>query len=183
MKVITVSGYKSTELGIYNENHEGIRYIKKIIKQHIASFIDNGLEWVIISGQLGVELWTAEVVFELQHDFPQLKIAIFTPYLLQEENWNELNKEKYQKIISNVNHLDSITKKKYEAPYQLALKNQFLIDKSDGLLLLYDEEKEGTPKYLLQEARKKEKNSTFNIYLINFQDVQDIVDEELYWES
>lgn len=179
MKIIVVSGYKNSELGIFDEKHEGIKYIKKVIKQSLEQFILGGLEWVLISGQLGVELWSAEVVIELQTLYPNLKLGIFTPYLLHDENWNELNREKYQKIMENANHVDSVTRRNYEAPYQLSLKNQFLIDKSDGILLIYDEEKDGTPKYILNEARKKQ---DYKIQLINFQDLQDVVEEELFTE-
>ncbi|GAA3327349.1 hypothetical protein GCM10020331_066930 [Ectobacillus funiculus] len=51
----------------------------------MTAFLEEGLEWVLISGQLGVELWTAEVVFELQMEYPDLKLAVFTPFLEQEE--------------------------------------------------------------------------------------------------
>lgn len=178
MKVLVVTGYKSTELGIFDEKNEGIKYIKKAIKQQLEIFIENGLEWILISGQLGVELWTAEIVFEMKKFYSHLKLAVFTPYLSQEENWNELNKEKYQKIISRADHVDSITKIKYSSPQQLTLKNQFLVAKSEGILLLYDEEKEGTPKFILNEAEKKKRKTEYIIQQINFQDLQDMVEEE-----
>ena len=37
--------------------------------------LGEGLEWVIISGQLGTELWSAEVVFEIQEEYTQLIIS------------------------------------------------------------------------------------------------------------
>lgn len=180
MKILVVSGYKSSELGIFDEKNEGIQYVKKAIKKQLINYIEFGLEWILISGQLGVEIWTAEIVFELQFEYPNLKLGVFTPYLSQEENWNELNKEKYKKIIELATHVDSVTRKKYEAPYQLSLKNQFLVNKSDGILLVYDEEKEGTPKYILNEARKKKENHDYKIDFIQFQDLQDIVEETLH---
>ena len=61
--------------------------------------IEDGLEWVLISGQLGVELWAAEVVFDLQMEFPDLKLAVITPFLDQEASWNEKNKEWYESVL------------------------------------------------------------------------------------
>ncbi len=40
--------------------------------------MDEGLEWVLIQGQMGIELWTAEVVIELQRTYDSLKFAVIT---------------------------------------------------------------------------------------------------------
>ncbi|MEH6940141.1 SLOG family protein, partial [Bacillus sp. JJ664] len=74
-------------LGISSNKHDAVKYIKKAIKNKILSYIDDGLEWIIMSGQMGIELWAAEVVFELQIDYPHLQLAIFTPYEEQDKNW------------------------------------------------------------------------------------------------
>ena len=53
---------------------------KKALHRKLITFVEDGLEWVIISGKLGVELWAAEVVFEMQVEYPDLKLAVFTPF-------------------------------------------------------------------------------------------------------
>jgi uncharacterized phage-like protein YoqJ len=133
---------------------------------------------VIISGQMGVELWAAEVVFDLQMEYSDLKLAILTPFLNQESKWNETNKEYYEFILSQADFVDSITKREYESPVQFRQKNEFLVSKSDGLLLLFDEEKEGSPKYLLETARKKQELTSYFIGFITFSDLQLVVEEE-----
>lgn len=65
----------------------------------MRALLDEGLEWVILSGQLGVETWAAELVVELKKEFPQLKYSIITPFLEQEKNWNEQKKENYQGLL------------------------------------------------------------------------------------
>lgn len=148
MKVIAVTGYKPFELGIFKNDHPGVGCIKKALHRKLTTFVEDGLEWVIISGQLGVELWAAEVVFEIQVEYPDLKLAVFTPFLEQEENWKEDNREYYEFILSQADHVDSITKRKYESPEQFKLKNQFFIEKSDALLAVYDEENQEVPNIL-----------------------------------
>ncbi|MDG4656143.1 DUF1273 domain-containing protein [Ectobacillus antri] len=175
MRILAVTGYKPFELGIFSQKHPAIEYIKTAIRQALLSFLEEGLEWVIISGQLGVELWAAEVVFELQMDFPNLKIGVFTPFLEQEEKWNEANKEYYEFVMSQVDHIDSITKKKYEHPQQFQMKTRFFIEKSEALLAVYDEEKEGSPKFMIQQARKQQ---NYPCYLIDFAALQSIIEEE-----
>ncbi|MDN3016754.1 DUF1273 domain-containing protein [Paenibacillus sp. BSR1-1] len=177
-KVLAISGYKPFELGVFKNDHPSVFYIKAAIKKALMPMAEEGLEWVIISGQLGVELWAAEVVFEMQSEFPKLRLAVITPFLDQQVSWNETNKEWYESILAQADFIDSVTKKGYEKPWQFRLKNQFFIEKSDGLLLLYDNEKEGSPKYLYELAQQYQKNHLYLINLITFYDLQMIVEEE-----
>ncbi|MBM7654871.1 putative phage-like protein YoqJ [Neobacillus cucumis] len=183
IKVLAISGYKPFELGIFNKNHPSVLYIKAAIKKALLNMIEEGLEWVLISGQLGVELWAAEVVFELQLDYPQLKLAVITPFLEQESNWNETNKEWYTSILMQADFIDSVTKKGYEKPWQFRLKNQFFVEKSDALLMMYDQEKEGSPKHLYELAVEYKTKHNYQIELITFYDLQMVVEEEQFKQS
>ncbi|MFP5113353.1 DUF1273 domain-containing protein [Bacillaceae bacterium C204] len=178
MKVLVISGYKPFELGIFKNDHPSVFFIKSAIKKSLLPMVEEGLEWVLISGQLGVELWAAEVVFELQMEFPDLKLAVITPFLDQQASWKENNKEWYESVLEQADFIDSVTKKGYEKPWQFRLKNQFFIEKSEGLLLLYDQEKEGSPKYLYEMALEYQKKHSYSIKLITFYDLQMIVEEE-----
>ncbi|WP_110112435.1 DUF1273 domain-containing protein [Bacillus sp. CGMCC 1.16541] len=178
MKVLAITGYKPYELGIFNQKYEGITYIKKALHKRLIPLIEEGVEWVIISGQLGVELWAAEVIFDLQCEYPELKLAVLTPFLDQEEKWNETNQEWYEFIVSQADFVDSITKKKYESPMQFRLKNQFIVAKSDGLLIIYDEEHEGSPQYMLETAKKKREQADYEIMTITSHDLQNLVEDE-----
>ncbi|MFC0559996.1 DUF1273 domain-containing protein [Halalkalibacter alkalisediminis] len=180
MKSIVVSGYKGHELGIFDQKHKGIYFIKKAIEQRLRSLVEEGLEWVIISGQLGVELWAAEVVLYLKEEYPQLQLAVLTPFLNQEEKWQEATKLYYQEIVQQADFQDSITRRPYDNAVQLRQKNEFLIAKADGLLLLYDEEKPGTPTYYLEIAKKREAHEHFPIVIITPTDLDILVQEEQY---
>ncbi|MEK4147583.1 DUF1273 domain-containing protein [Robertmurraya sp. FSL W8-0741] len=178
-KVAVISGYKPHELGLFSHNDPAVEYIKLAIKKQLLFHLDEGLEWIIISGQLGAELWGAEVVLDLQLEgYQDLKLAVVTPFLNQEENWKDENKERYESILMQADYVDSITKKPYENPWQFRLKNQFLVEKSDALILLYDFDKEGSPKFLYETARKYQENHSYQINLIDFYDLQSVVEEE-----
>jgi uncharacterized phage-like protein YoqJ len=183
VKVLAISGYKPFELGIFNKDHPTVLYIKAAIKKALQPMIEEELEWILISGQLGVELWAAEVVFDLQSEYPELKLAVITPFLEQESKWNETNKEWYETILMQADFVDSVTKKVYEKPWQFRLKNHFFVEKSDGLLLLYDNEKEGSPKYLYELAVEYKQKHDFRIEIITFYDLQLIVEEEQFNQS
>ncbi|WP_175423098.1 DUF1273 domain-containing protein [Lysinibacillus fusiformis] len=172
-----ITGYKPHELGIFNDKHPGISIIKKALENRLRLLLDEGLEWVIISGQQGVESWSAEVVWTLKKEFPHLKYAVITPFLEQEKNWQDHKKEKYQTIMARADFVTSITKKPYEAPWQFIEKDKFIIQNTDGLLLIYDEENEGSPKYIKRLAEKFMESNDYSLLTINAYDLQIIAEE------
>lgn len=183
IKILTVTGYKAHELGIFDKKHIGIHYIKKAIERKLRHLLDEGLEWVLISGQLGVEFWAAETVLLLKEEYPTLKLGIFTPFLNQESRWKEETQIEYRRLLDEADHVDSITKRKYDSPAQLRLKNQFLIDKSDALLIVYDENKPGSPDYYLTPAKKRQAMNDYKIIYITPEDIEWIVQEERFEQS
>ena len=98
IKTIYVTGYKSFELNIFKDDAPEVSYLKKFISHKLTQLIDEGLEWVLIQGQLGIELWAAEVVISLKEDYPDLKLGIITPFYGHTDKWNELNQNKYRYI-------------------------------------------------------------------------------------
>ncbi|NLY80316.1 MAG: DUF1273 domain-containing protein [Lysinibacillus sp.] len=177
IKSLYVSGYRPHELGIFNEKHPGIAMIKKAIENELRALIDDGLEWVVISGQQGVETWTAEVVIQLKKEFPQLKYSIITPFLDIEKNWNEQKQEKFFYIQSQADFVTSVTKKPYEAPWQFIEKDKFIIQNTDALLLVYDEDHEGSPKYVKHLAEKYMEQYDYILHTITSYDLQVIAEE------
>jgi uncharacterized phage-like protein YoqJ len=175
---VLITGYKATELGIFSLKHPGIEIIKKAIKKQIIALLDEGLEWIIISGQWGVEIWAAEAVLELKKDFKNLRLAVITPFLEQEENWNEERKKLYINILTHADYVNSVTKSKYNGPWQFKEKNKFLLRNSDGMILIYDEENDGSPKYIKAQAEKQALLHNYPLYIINAYDLQNIAEEE-----
>lgn len=178
MKRLVVTGYKQHELGIFDDKHPGIKFIKKALESRFVELIDEGLEWIIISGQLGVEMWAAEVVINLKETYPLLKLAIITPFKEQEKNWNETNKGKFQNISSKADYTVSLTSIPYEAPWQFIEKDKFLMRNSDGMLIVYDEENEGSPRFIKKSADRFAEKSDYRVLTITADDLQIIAEEE-----
>jgi uncharacterized phage-like protein YoqJ len=178
-KTVTITGYKPFELGIFKKDHASVEYIKKAILKELLPLVDEGLEWVLISGQLGVELWAADVVFDIQAYFPDVKLAVLTPFLAQEATWSETNKEWYESVLSQADFVESITHKPYENPKQFYLKNQVMLHKSDLTIIMYDSEKEGSPKFFHEAAKRYSESNDYEIREITFYDLQLIVEEEM----
>lgn len=178
MNRLVVTGYKASELGIFSEKHPGIGIIKKAITKQLLSLLDEGLEWVVVSGQWGVEIWAAEAVLELKKTYPQLRLAVITPFLEQEENWKEDKQNLYRSVLQRADYVNSVTKSKYDGPWQFRAKNQFLLRNSDGMLLVYDEENEASPKFIKEQARRLAEAGTYRLITINASDLENIAEEQ-----
>ena len=79
MTSLLVTGYKSFELGIFKDKDPKVTIIKKAIKRDFKRFLDDGVDWMIFTGNLGFEFWALEVAKELQQGYP-LKLATLFPF-------------------------------------------------------------------------------------------------------
>ncbi|MGN1402478.1 MAG: DUF1273 domain-containing protein [Bacillus sp. (in: firmicutes)] len=177
MKVLYVTGYKSFEMGIFKNDAPEVTIIKLAIERTIRQLLDEGLEWVLISGQLGVELWAGEVVLALQEEYQELKLGVLTAFLDQESGWSEMNQEYYHSIIGCADLVETISKQPYVSPAQFRNRDQFILHKSDAALVIYDEQQEGSVKYFYQEAKKYEEKNPFRIIQVDFYDLQAIMED------
>jgi len=175
MKVLHVSGYKSLEMGIFEENDPKVHIIKAAIRKRIIGFIEEGLEWVIVSGQMGVELWTAEVVLDLKEEEYEVQLAIFPAFENQDKRWPEMLQEKYQEMVMTADFYKPLYVGDYKGPYQFRARDAWFVEKSDASLLLMDEEYPGSVRYFYEAAKKT--NEDYPIYFITPMDLDDIVEE------
>lgn len=173
MRILTVTGCKPMELSIFNEADPRIVFVKKALEKRLIGFIEEGLEWVLISGQTGVEMWTAEVVLELKEMY-DIKVGIIPPFENQESRWPEALKHKYKELIFVADFCKPIFKGDYKGAYQFQAKDGWLVDKSDAALILMDEENPGSAGYFHDVAKEAE---GYPIYMITPSDIEDMVEE------
>ncbi|MDF2722390.1 MAG: hypothetical protein K0Q59_2065 [Paenibacillus sp.] len=181
MKNVLVTGYRAHELQIFDEKHKGIPYIKKAIAASLLPLIEEGLEWVITPGQYGVDLWACEVAFELKKTYPQLKCSILSAYANPEQNWKENKVEYYQTILRQLDHFATVSNQPYDGPWQLKARDDLLFRKTDGIVLVYDEEAaEGGARFYKQRALAKQSSGEYRYISILLEDIQRFADEEAY---
>lgn len=183
MKVLTVTGYKSIELGIFKEDDPKISFIKAAIKKRLISLIEEGIEWVLISGQMGMELWTGEVVIELK-DMYDVKLGIIPPFENQENRWPEPIQASYQALTTEADFYQPLYKGDYKGGFQFQAKNEWFLKKSDACLILLDDENPGSNKFFYEKAKQA---NDYPIYMITPSDLDDAVEEQRmadpnYWD-
>ncbi|PSL51356.1 putative phage-like protein YoqJ [Salsuginibacillus halophilus] len=177
MKVLAVTGYKPKELGIFSEDDERIHVLKYALRKRLLAFIQEGGQWLLTSGQPGVEQWALETALYLKEEDQSVKLALTPPFANQESIWPEEAQLRYNQLTAAVDFYQPLYQSGYEGPFQLRAKNDWIIAKSDALLILYDEDYPGTPKYYLEAAEKKAAEAHYPIYTVTPLDIQEIADE------
>ncbi|WP_345239031.1 DUF1273 domain-containing protein [Pontibacillus salipaludis] len=176
MRVITVTGYKPMEMGIFKVDDPNIVFVKETLRRRLIPLIEEGVEWVLISGQMGVELWACEVLLALKEQY-NVHVGIFPPFNNQESRWPEAQQEEYRRLSEEVDHVQALYNKDYDGPYQFRAKDQWLLDKTDGCLILYDEETGGSPGYFLEKAKNYQEEHDYSIFYVTPFDIDDTVRE------
>jgi len=183
MKNLLVTGYRAHELNIFGQKHKGIRYIQKAIVNRLVPLIEDGLEWVITPGQYGIDLWACEAVIGLKRKYPQLKLSIIAAYRNPEEKWSEEKKDYFGEILRGVDYYAPVSAQPYEGVWQLKARDDLLFRKTDGMLLVYDEDIEGSPKYMRQRALQKAGSGDYFYMCITPEEIQDLANEQYLYDS
>ena len=170
MVSVLVVGYKAFDLGIFGDKDQRLKIIKAAIRRDLIYLLENGMKWLVFTGNLGFEVWVLEVAKELQEEY-NFQLATIFIFENQGENWNEVNQEK----LANFKNVDFIkyAYPSYENPSQFRTYNQFLLESTDGAYLFYDEENETKLKYLYQMMKE---NEQYHIKELTFDDLNEMAE-------
>lgn len=170
MKSLLVTGYRQHEVGIFSDKDPRLPIIKKAIRQGLTSFLEEGVEWLVFTGNLGFEYWALEVAKDLKADYP-VQLAAILPFEDHGQHWNEANQAKLA-AFRGVDFVKAAYPT-YSNPSQLRAYNDFLLDNTDGAYLFYDSENETKLKYLLHQMEMKE---GYTIKTLTFEDLNEVAE-------
>src|SRR5699024_10326497 len=173
ISILTLTRYIPKEINIFSENDERIKIIKYALKKRLIQQIEEGVSWIITSGQMGVELWTAEVVLELKESY-DVNLGVFPPFENFTSRWPEHLREKHTEISFLADHFHPLYKGDYKGPFQFKARDQWFLEKSDQSLILMDEEYPGSTKFYY-DTIKDEKNHAI-LFITPFE-LEEVVEE------
>ena len=171
MKRLHITGYRSFELSIFQENDPKIAIIKNVLKSRLISYLETGLEWVIFSGNLGTDIWAGQVVQDLQADYPELRYSVIFPFANYGSNWNEKNRGQLQTLLQTADYVNSTSHQEYESPQQLKNQTQFILTHTEGALLLYDQEYPGKTAFFVRDAENYQSSQPYQLDYITMDDL------------
>jgi len=179
MKNLLITGYRAHELGVLDQKYKEIPYIRRAIEAKLVPLLEEGLEWIITPGQYGVDLWACETALELKAQYPDLKISILTAFAGQEEKWKEDKQEYYRSIVNRIDYYGSVSKQPFSGAWQFQARDDLLLRKTDGILLVYDDENgEASPKYMKMKALRKNAEDGYGYIAIGAEEIQNIASEQ-----
>lgn len=182
MKNLLITGYRAHELGVFSSKHKGIPFIRKAIENRLIPLIEEGLEWVLTPGQYGIDLWACETAIALKERYPHLKCSIISAFANPEAKWSEEKQEYYRGILRNVDFHASVSKEGYQGSWQFKARDELLLRKSDGILLVYDEDAgEASPRFIKERALHKHQEEGYVYISIGAEEIQAAADEAA-WE-
>ena len=171
MNSLLITGYKAFELGILTAKDPRLPIIKETIRRDLVRFLEEGVKWLIFTGNLGFEAWALEVAQELKKEY-EIQLATIFMFENQGENWNEANQE----LLSRFKQVDFVKYSfpAYQSPAQFKQFNQFLIDNTDQAYLFYEPENETNLKYfygMMIEERD------YPVSRLTFDDLNEVMSE------
>ena len=177
MKRVWITGYRSYELGVFNQKDPKIKVIKYCLKNHLRSLLENGeLDWVISGAQLGVEQWALEATIELQKDYP-VNVSMMVPYQEFSNRWNEDNQNHFLSLKEQVDFFGSTSNPPYQSPVQLRNYQNFMVQHTDSAIMIYDPEHPGKSKYDFELIQKYQQKRDYDLDLIDFYSLEDAANE------
>lgn len=172
-----VTGYRSYELGVFTNQDPKVKVIKDLLKKHFEQKFNDGLEWIITGGQLGIDQWAVEAALELKEEYPELKVSLMFPFDEFGNQWNEQNQLMLSELKTKVDFYASISEKPYQSPVQLKNFQKFMLEHTDEATLIYDPEYPGKPQYDFQAIKRYGENHDYPITMFEMDDLQDAADE------
>jgi len=172
-----MSGYRSYELNVFSDQDDKLKVIKYALTSYLTEQIEDGVDWLITGGQLGVEQWCAEVGLELKKTYPELKVAMMLPYAKFGGRWNETNQAKLQALLASVDFHAAVSKQTYENPQQLKNYQEFMITHTDGAALVYDPDNPGKPTYDYDIIQSFNEEHPYPLTIIDFDWLQESANE------
>jgi uncharacterized phage-like protein YoqJ len=125
----------------YNEEAPLCRSLKAALMEQIKTLYSKGVRIFCVGCAVGVDTWAAEIVLELkqQTDFSDIEIFCAIPFPDHTEKFTAGQKKRYEKILSQCTGKEVINR--HYSPVAYKRLNYFLVDKSQYLIAVYDQDK------------------------------------------
>ncbi|KRL83908.1 hypothetical protein FC32_GL001176 [Ligilactobacillus apodemi DSM 16634 = JCM 16172] len=168
-----ITGYRSYELGIFKNDDPKIDVLKYCLRKVFERKADEGLEWIISGGQLGIEQWALTEAVEFTKEFMGIKTALMYPYAEFSKNWQEEKQLKLLQLEQQVDFFANVSKTPYTSPAQLKNYQQFMLAHTDQAVMIYDPEYPGKTKYDYDIVKKYQEKHAYQLELVDMYQLQD----------
>ena len=158
MKTCCLTGHRPKGFGWnYADKNcaEHKRYLAALRKTVLALIL-KGYKHFISGGALGADSDFAEIVIGLRDStYPDVTLEIAVPCPNQDLKWRTEDKQRYKKICAAANFVNVISPR--YSPDCMRIRNQYMVDRSDFVIVVWNGQKQGGTFRTMQYAKAKEK--------------------------
>lgn len=142
MNTVCFTGHRPNKLNGYNvkDNKE---LLWKIHDMVIDLIKNRDVDTFINGAALGVDLWSAKIIIGLKKEYPNIKLITALPCRNHPSKWNKESQELWQEVCDSSNEVVLVTDDDYR-PYLMQVRNEWMVDKSNIVLAVWDGSKGGT---------------------------------------
>lgn len=138
----------------YEEKGRVYHRVRRELKQALELSINDGYCYFITGMAMGIDIIGAEVILELQQNYPQVKLIAAIPCLGQTKSWTADYKARYQKI------LDACYKQIIVSPVEYSRwcmhkRNRFMVNHSTRLIAVHSPDSDGGTFHTINYAQQK----------------------------
>lgn len=142
------------------------------LARSIRALIADGYDYFICGGAIGVDLaFGLEVIHLRDFEFPHIQLEVAVPCPGQSKRWSQQEQAMYKELIELADEVNVISPS--YTKFCFHKRNEYMVDKSDLVLVVWNEEEKGGTYYTYQYAVRKNK-PTHLILLHNVKGLADL---------
>lgn len=141
-KTACYTGHRPSKLKGY-EPIQNKELLWEIQRQTVSLIEDFGVTTFINGLALGVDLWSAKIVIKLKEKYPHIKLISAIPCKNNPKKWNKQSQDLWQEVVDKSDEVVLVTDEEYK-PYLMQIRNQWMVDRSDYVICVWDGSKGGT---------------------------------------
>lgn len=110
--------------------------LKEVLAAQIAELAEQGVTDFLSGMALGVDLWSAQIVLDLQKNYPAIRLHCILPCEGQELKWSASMQVQYNTILQQASEVVYVSRE--YTPDCMLKRNRYLVDHSSVLLAVYN---------------------------------------------
>ncbi len=141
-KICCFTGHRPSKLSGYSaeDNKELLWRIRDEIVNHIEN---KGVNTFINGCAIGIDLWSAKIVLKLKEIYPNIKLISAVPCKNQYKMWQQKDVLLWWEVINNSDEIVYTSEEDYK-PYLMQIRNEWMCNKSDFVIGVWDGTSGGT---------------------------------------
>lgn len=145
-KSLAFTGHRTVPVERQNE-------IRARLVEAVSVASKSGITCFFSGMAMGFDLLAAETVLSLKGRYPDIRLIAVVPFRKQSCRWPSMEKEHYQKIISQADQVIILSEHYFKGC--LLRRNDFMLEHSCGVIAYYEGKTYGGTFYTCKEARKR----------------------------